>query len=93
MKNRHYQDMLCAARLTAAVLAAVCISQPIGTFAQELSLDAAVVNIGEEPEEQTEAQELTGSWSVDSAWVQTKAEDEEERWMLCCWRVCSASFW
>ncbi|MFR8074339.1 MAG: hypothetical protein ACLU6H_06400 [Lachnospiraceae bacterium] len=80
MKNRHYQDMLCAVRLTAAVLAAVCISQPIGTFAQELSLDAAVVNIGGEPEEQTEAQELTGSWSVDSAWVQTKAEDEEERW-------------
>ena len=80
MKNRHYQDRHCAARLTAAVLAAVCISQPIGTFAQELSLDAAVVNIGGEPEEQTEAQELTGSWSVDSAWVQTKAEDEEERW-------------
>ena len=92
MKNRHYQDMLCAVRLAAAVLAAVCISQPIGAFAQELSLDAAVmeeqqdiqiqpvVNIDGEPEEQTEAQELTGSWSVDSAWVQTKAEDEEERW-------------
>ena len=92
MKNRHYQDMLRAVRLAAAVLAAVCISQPIGAFAQELSLDAAVmeeqqdiqiqpvVNIDGEPEEQTEAQELTGSWSVDSAWVQTKAEDEEERW-------------
>ena len=92
MKNRHYQDMLRAVRLAAAVLAAVCISQPIGAFAQEQSLDTAVmeeqqdiqiqpvVNIGGEPEEQTEAQELTGSWSVDSAWVQTKAEDEEERW-------------
>ena len=30
MKNPHYQDMLCAARLTAAVLAAVCLRQPIG---------------------------------------------------------------
>ena len=92
MKNRHYQDMLCAVRLAAAVLAAVCISQPIGAFAQEQSSDTAVmeeqqdiqiqpvVNIDGEPEDQTEAQELTGSWSVDSAWVQTKAEDEEERW-------------
>lgn len=92
MKNRHYQDMLRAVRLAAAVLAAVCISQPIGAFAQEQSLDTAVmeeqqdiqiqpvVNIDGEPEDQTEAQELTGSWSVDSAWVQTKAEDEEERW-------------
>ena len=92
MKNRHYQDMLCAVRLAAAVLAAVCISQPIGAFAQEQTSDTAVmeeqqdiqiqpvVNIDGEPEEQTEAQELTGSWSVDSAWVQTKAEDEEERW-------------
>ena len=92
MKNRHYQDMLRAVRLAAAVLAAVCISQPIGAFAQEQSSDTAVmeeqqdiqiqpvVNIDVELEEQTEAQELTGSWSVDSAWVQTKAEDEEERW-------------
>ena len=92
MKNRHYQDMLCAVRLAAAVLAAVCISQPIGAFAQEQSSDTAVmeeqqdiqiqpvVNSDGEPEDQTEAQELTGSWSVDSAWVQTKAEDEEERW-------------
>lgn len=71
MKNRHYQDMLCAVRLAAAVLAAVCISQPIGAFAQEQSSDTAVmeeqqdiqiqpvVNIDGEPEDQTEAQELT----------------------------------
>ena len=66
MKNRHYQDMLRAVRLAAAVLAAVCISQPIGAFAQEQSLDATVVeeqqdiqiqpvvNIDVELEEQTE---------------------------------------
>ena len=99
MKNRNYQDIFCAVRLAVAVLAAACISQPAGAFAQELAPDAAVLeeqeggageqqvieiqpnaDMGGETDGQTEVQGLTGSWSVDGTWVQTKADDEEERW-------------
>lgn len=92
MKNRKYRDTLCAVRLAVAVLAAVCIGQPAAVFAQEMPDGPAVEEPmsgseeqpgeepGEAPDEQTEAQELTGNWSMDSAWTQTKAEDEEERW-------------
>lgn len=93
MKNRKYRDTFCAARLAAVVLAAACISQPAGVLAQEmpegLAMEEPMGGIeaqpgedpnGEAPDGQTEVQELTGNWSVDSTWTQTKAEDDQERW-------------
>lgn len=83
MKNRIYRRTLRTLQLAAVAAAAVGIWQPAGVCAQEEPIvigEEGQQDDAEDLQEQTEAEKRTGTWSVDSAWTQTKAEDAEERW-------------